>query len=318
MGYEHDGSIRISKKATSFIKKYIEQGNDVYTEGVEFFNFDRFQEETKGLSEHTRNYWSGLRECTYWEKNAIGYLSFSFYGTFIPFPVDIASATSRMFPNEEIAAEYSVEDDGGYLYVYKNGKCIFEDSYDYYDNQSRQEINKVQNPTSISFENYYQREKEPQLTEEQIKEREERWKKEAKIREEECWFETNKNKLPKNEDGTFIITENMPNGAKNKALMINEIIVAKANEPKYEDVVKELGRDYITTEETMKAIMWLDHHKHLTDGYFYTIAAKEMPILVKAYILFRRKKDKESEEFWDTLMSQETEEYEEYEEDEDY
>ena len=115
--------------------------------------------------------------------------------------------------------------------------------------------------------------------------------------------EKNKDKYLKNSDGTFVITEEMSEGAKKAAKELNEIIIAKANEPTYEEVVKELGRNSITIEERMKAVRWLEHHKTLSEGFHRRIVTKDMPILVKAFILFERKKDSESDDEWEEMLS---------------
>ena len=248
--------------------------------------------------------WTDKLECGFRVEKGIGFLSFDLFNSF---PVEIAIKLSRDCPDQEIGVSYSVEDWGGYLYVFKNGECVFEDSYyeDDYDSEEESEEKVIkENPSSISYSNFYPREERRELTPEEKEERRLYWEKEHKLLEEEHWFNERKDTLPKNEDGTCIISDDMPEGARQEAIECNKIIIAKLNEPTYEEVVAELGRSYITTEETIKAITWLSHHEHLTEGWSDVIVTRDMPILVKAHVLFRRKQERENDEAWETMVKE--------------
>ena len=296
MGYQHDGAIRVTGKAIDFIKSFLEEGNDEYTEGALYFNFDKFGEAVGGLSEHTTNYWPGSEECEYWERNGVGYLGFSFYGTFTPFPYEIAQKLSVVFPNQEFGGECTTEDRGSSLMVFKNGERIFED---YYDSDDDSEEPEKENPSSITFENFY--EKEILSPEEEARRK--------KHSEERIWFWEHKEELPKNDDDTYIITDDMPDGAKELALEHNEYVFrekrakeAKEKEPTYEEIVNAYGSKHLFDGDLMKAISWLDHHDHLSDKYGYPIITDDMPLLVKAYIVIRRKEEEEQSKIWDEIM----------------
>ena len=292
MGYERDGYIRFTGKAIDLIKNYVVEGQDVYDEGVTFFDFDHFFENSDVESE-----WSGLEECSFWEEKGVGYLLFSFYGTFVSFPYGIAIKLSKDFPEQEIGVYYTVEMHGTYLNVFKNGEMVFEDDIDDDMNSDEgEEIPEKYNPTTIKWDNFFQKREEPRMSPD---ERE----RQSRIFQEEWDFKKNKDKYLKNSDGTFVITEEMSEGAKKAAKELNEIIIAKANEPTYEEVVKELERNSITIEERMKAVRWLEHHKTLSEGFHRRIVTKDMPILVKAFILFERKKDSESDDEWEEMLS---------------
>lgn len=327
MGRQHDGDIRMSKEVKDFVKQFMVEGNDVYTKGATYFDFDKFIEETSKLlkansGEYIEQGWHGLEEASYWEKNEIGYLSFSFYGTFTSFPEGIAIILTLLFPNQEIGVYENVEDWGSYLDVYKNGERVFCDSCeDDYGSQEEPEEKEVkENPTSISFDNFFQREEPKELTPEEKAEQEKYWKEREQYWQDVHWFNEHENSLPKNSDGTFVITEDMPLGAKEKAEERNKIIVAKAQEPSHEEVVKELGKTSLSFEEMSKAITWLEHHDCLCDGW-ETIVTKDMPILVKAHILFRRKHDEELDKEWEKMFPEgqdesESDIYDTYEDDE--
>ncbi len=246
--------------------------------------------------------WSGRYECSFYEKNGVGYLSFDLFNHF---PTAVGYHLSKLFHDQEIGVCYHVEDWGGYLYVFKNGETAFEDSYDddYDSEEESEEKPEVvkENPTSISFENFYQREERVERTPEEL----EAWRAERnKYWEGREWFNNNKDNLPKNEDGTYIITDDMPESAKEMALECNKTIIAKANEPTYEEVVAELGRDRITMDEMFKAVTWLQHHDYPRDNW-HAIATRDMPILVKAHILFKRKRDEEDDKLWSEAMEKE-------------
>ena len=55
-------------------------------------------------------------------------------------------------------------------------------------------------------------------------------------------------------------------------------------------------------DETFKAITWLQHHDYPKDGW-HAIATRDMPILVKAHILFKRKRDEEDDKRWEELVA---------------
>lgn len=68
------------------------------------------------------------------------------------------------------------------------------------------------------------------------------------------------------------------------------------------EVIAELGRDRITMDETFKAATWLQHHDYPRDDR-HAIATRDMPILVKAHILFKRKRDEEEDKLWEEIAA---------------
>jgi len=150
-----------------------------------------------------------------------------------------------------------------------------------------------QNPTSLTMENFFPKIERPEKTPEEIEKDKIAFEESIRIREGKKWFNENKDSLLRNSDGTYVITEDMPEGAKIKAMEKNKIIISKLNEPTYEEIVKELGRDSLTIREIVKVQTWLSHHKCLKDDNYEIVITSDMPILVKAHILFDRKRSDE-------------------------
>lgn len=68
------------------------------------------------------------------------------------------------------------------------------------------------------------------------------------------------------------------------------------------EVIAELGRDRITMDETFKAVTQLQHHDYPRDDWHAT-ATRDMPILVKAHILLKRKRDEEEDKLWEEIAA---------------
>ena len=235
-------------------------------------------------------------ECYFRVTNGIGYLDFDLFNSF---PCEIADMLSKLFPEEEIGVYYHVcgcDYDEAVLLVFKAGKCMFDEHHVWFvddDEDIIKESHPEQNPTSLTMENFFPKIERPEKTPEEIEKDKIAFEESIRIREGKKWFNENKDSLLRNSDGTYVITEDMPEGAKIKAMEKNKIIISKLNEPTYEEIVKELGRDSLTIREIVKVQTWLSHHKCLKDDNYEIVITSDMPILVKAHILFDRKRSDE-------------------------
>lgn len=179
MGRQHDGEIRVTGKAKDFVKKFFINVRDNDERTSFCFDFDSFYEEaakmvSSDISEIVKLGWHGQEPFAYWERDNIGYLCFSFYGRITCFPEEIAIILSIVFANEEFGVCETIEDWGCYLDVYKDGKNVFSDHYDYDDDCDDAEIRA--NPTSISFETFYPKQEPKELTPEEKAEQEKQLK----------------------------------------------------------------------------------------------------------------------------------------------
>ena len=291
MGWEIDSTFRITGKAIEYIEQFIEKGEDVYEKGNTFFNFKKFFDDYKDL-EHSEEFedwsWCTRKKCMYSKSNVASYLDFTYNSSF---PSGIARKLSRLFPEEVFRVSCYSESGSVEFFVYKNGCVIHKDYYD--DDSPSEEIDEVYR-TLDQLDGHSK-------NEEFIEDPEEA--KEYRIKNEVSDFLKEKDNYPKNDDGTFIISDDMTEGAKIEAAKQNEMILENYKEPTYDEIVNELDRTSLTREELDKVFLWLNYH---TEFFCFNTAdmfiRKDMPFLVKAHIVFKRKEIKDHEEDYEDFM----------------